>query len=136
MFAGSFAFGTLLVLPNTTTNFDLVSDLLAIAFVLFASSILCAIAVQYLLRRHMPSEALLPSVSIICQGHIVLMILLISAGFVVLNLVLINIGRKAVGVTGIATVGVVPIWFVCERTAEALGTLAHPPRHSSGHLSD
>jgi hypothetical protein len=129
VFAGSFAFGTLLLLPDTLDDFDYIGDLLSIAFLLFASSIFIAISVQYLrLRRYIDSESLLPVMSVICQVHTVLIIAFLMAGFIVLNIVLITLKRKVVGIIGIIILGVVPV----VRYAESTGVLGVPVPVESG----
>lgn len=126
VFAGSFAFGTLLVLPDTLDEFDYIGDLLSVAFLLFASSIFLSIGVQYLLRRYIDSESLLPVMSAICQVHTVLILASLTAGFVVLNIVLITVKRKVAGIIGIVMLGVVPLWFLAVRYAESTGVLGVP----------
>lgn len=47
-----------------------------------------------------------------------------------LDIVLINIGRKAVGVIGIALLYLIPVWYFCVSYAENTGMMYHIPRDS------
>jgi hypothetical protein len=127
IFAGGFAFGTLLTLPNTVPNFEYVSELLSFAFLLFATTIFIALSIQYLLRYYKPkTEAPSPVLSIICQAHTVIMSGLIMGGFIILDIVLISIGRKAAGIVGIALVCLIPVWYVVVRHCERTGKVGEP----------
>jgi len=127
IFAGGFAFGTLLTLPNTVTNFDYVSELLSFAFLLFATSIFVALSIQYLLRYYKPkTEAPSPVLSIVCQVHTFIMSGLIMGGFIILDIVLISIRRKAAGIVGLALVCLIPVWYVLVRHYERSGKLGEP----------
>jgi hypothetical protein len=127
VFAGGFAFGTLLTLPNTVTNFEYVSDLLSFAFLLFATSIFVALSLQYLLRYYMPKkEAPSRVLSIVCQVHTFVMSGLIMGGFVILDIVLISIGRKAAGIVGIALICLIPVWYILVEHFDRTGQLGEP----------
>jgi L-asparagine transporter-like permease len=111
VFAGAFTFGTLLNLSNTLENFDLVSQYLSIAFLLFATSLFLAISIQILLRRDEPSQAPPQRKMKLFVFHISLVSGLLVAGFIVLDLVLMEIGQKAVGVTGIVLLCLIAAWI-------------------------
>src|SRR6202035_1004459 len=111
VFAGAFTFGTLLNLSNTLENFDLVSRYLSIAFLLFATSLFLAISIQILLRRDEPSQAPSQRKMKLFVFHIALVSGLLVAGFIVLDLVLMEIGQKAVGVTGIVLLCLIAAWI-------------------------
>ena len=127
VFAGAFTFGTLLSLPNTLDKFDYISDLLSVAFLLFATSLFVAIGVQYLLRRDDPTTALTPRMRKICKAHTAIIVSLIMAGFTILDIVLINIGKKAVGIVGIVLLYLIPAWYFCVSYAEKTGMMHHVP---------
>ena len=58
--------------------------------------------------------------------HVWLVILLLVAGFVVINVVMMNFGQTPVGIVGIASLGgVIPIWFVGLGYLEKTGWLDH-----------
>jgi hypothetical protein len=44
-------------------------------------------------------------------------------GFTVLNIILMNIGRKAHGIAGIVLLGLIPAWYVLVSYAEETGNL-------------
>jgi hypothetical protein len=101
VFAGAFTFGTLLQISNSSENYDYINRLLSIAFILFATSLFLAIAIQILLRRDVSTQPPSQRDAKLFVFHIGLVSGLLIAGFVVLNLVLMEIGQNAVGVTGI-----------------------------------
>lgn len=47
--------------------------------------------------------------------------MLIMGGFTVLNIILMNIGRKAHGIAGIVLLGLIPAWYVLVSYAEETG---------------
>jgi uncharacterized membrane protein YfcA len=111
VFAGAFTFGTLLQLSNSIENYDYISRLLSIAFVLFATSLFLAIAIQILLRRDVSTQPPSQRKAKLFVFHIGLVSGLLIAGFVVLNLVLMKIGQNAVGVTGIVLLCLIAAWI-------------------------
>lgn len=123
VFAGAFTFGTLLCLPNTLENFIYISALLSSAFVLFTTSLFAAIGVRIILRKNAPDEV--PSLlkTGIVVVHIALVGCLLIAGFIVLNLVLININQKVIGVIGIILLFLNAVWIVCIWYIESTGGL-------------
>jgi hypothetical protein len=111
VFAGALTFGTLLSLPDTLAKSNYISLLLSIAFVLFVCSLFASIGIRYLLRGVFDDDQPHIGIEIACMFHIALIILLLLAGFALLNVVLINIGQKAVGIVGNALLCLVPVWF-------------------------
>jgi hypothetical protein len=128
VFAGAFTFGTLLSLSNTLENFDYISDLLSVAFLLFGTSLFVAIGIQYLLRRNDPTMPLTPRMRKICKTQTILIVALIITGFTMLDIVLINIGKKTVGIAGIILLYLIPLWYVIVSYGEKTGILHHVPR--------
>jgi hypothetical protein len=126
VFAGAISFGTLVTLPLGLPNAQYISKLLAIASYLFTCCLFAAIGIAYMLRfdeRHRP---LSPTKRMLCQMHVWLVIFLLVAGFVVINVVMMNFGQKSVGIVGIASLaGVIPIWFVGLGYLEKTGLLDH-----------
>jgi len=123
VFAGGFTFGTLISLPTTLDNFDYISTLLSFAFILFSTSLFLAIFIQYLLRRHHADELLLYNMWLASQIHTALVIVLLMSGFVLLDIILINIGHKAAGTVGLALLPMIPIWYFAVSYAERTGRL-------------
>jgi len=132
IFAGGFTFGTLLILPNTIDNFDYIRRLLSFAFIMFASSLFAAIALQYLLREYNPaSEAPCGVMSIICQAHTYATIVLIIVGVLILNIVLLAVGQKPAGIIGIILLSLIPVWYGCIWYLESRDRLGNPVPISS-----
>ena len=129
VFAGAFTFGTILALPNSLEKFDLISDLLSVAFLLFATSLFCAIGIQHLLRRYDPMKPLLPRTRLLCKIHATLLTLLLVAGFTLLYLVLFNIGKKIVAIVGIVLLYLMPVWRLAIEYAERTGKLMSAIEH-------
>jgi len=129
VFAGAFTFGTILALPNSLEKFDLISDLLSIAFLLFATSLFFAIGIQHLLRRYDPMKPLLPRTRLLCKIHATLLTLLLVAGFTLLYLVLFNIGKKIVAIVGIVLLYLMPVWRLAIEYAERTGKLMSAIEH-------
>ena len=111
VFAGAFSFATVFAIPSTIDNFEYITRLLCAAFLLFATSLFIAIGIQYILRYETPSQPPRPHQARICIVHTLLIIGLLIGGFICLNLVLISIGQKAIGITGIILLGLIPIWY-------------------------
>jgi hypothetical protein len=61
-----------------------------------------------------------------CVAHTVAVIILLMAGFVLLNAVLIIIGHKVVGISGIALLGIIPLWYSGMTYLEFTGQLEDP----------
>ena len=123
VFAGGFTFGALFSLSPTRENYDYLGNLLAIAFLFFATSLFLAIGIQHLLRHDVPEQPPSARKRFICKMHTYLICVLVMAGFIVLNIILMNIGRKAHGIAGIVLVGIIPIWYVLVSSAEETGNL-------------
>ena len=47
-------------------------------------------------------------------------------GFVILDIVLISIGRKAAGIVGIALICLIPVWYILVEHFERTGQLGEP----------
>lgn len=126
VFAGAVSFGTLVTLPLGLPNTQYISKLLAIASYLFTSCLFAAIGIAYLLRHDERDRPLSPTKRLLCQMHVWLVILLLVAGFVVINVVMMNFGQKSVGIAGIASLaGIVPCWFLGLQYLEKTGLLDH-----------
>ena len=123
VFAGGFSFGTLLSLSPTRENYDYLGNLLAIAFLLFATGLFLAIGIQHLLRNDDPEQPPSARKRLLCQVHTYLICLLIMGGFVVLNVILMNIGKRVYGIAGIVLVSLIPIWYILVSFAEKTGDL-------------
>lgn len=111
VFAGAFSFGTVITLPSTVDNFEYISRLLSAAFLLFATGLFLAIGIQYILRHNDPSTSPSPRRARICVIHTTAIIGLLIGGFILLDLVLISIGQKAIGIVGITLLGIIPVWY-------------------------
>jgi len=119
-------------LPTTTENFDYISALLSVAFLLFAGSLFIAIGIQYILRQDDPASLPSRAKSKVCIVHTYVVMALLVVGFVLLNVVLMNIGQKVVGIAGIALLGVIPCWYICVTFYETVGMFDDPtPRVGS-----
>jgi len=57
------------------------------------------------------------------QIHTALVLILLIAGFVILDIILINIGKKGAGIVGLALLPLIPIWYVAVSVAERAGVL-------------
>jgi hypothetical protein len=126
VFAGAISFGTLVTLPIGIDNADYIGLLLAVASYLFTSCLFAAVAIAYLLRHDDRNRPLSKLKRGLCQIHIWLVILLCVAGFIVLNVVIMNFGQRAVGIAGIASLsGLVPVWFISVHMMERTGKLDH-----------
>jgi hypothetical protein len=123
VFAGGFTFGTLFTLSPTRDNYEYLGDLLAIAFLFFATSLFLSIGIQHLLRHDEPDQPPSARKRLICKLHTYLICALIMGGFTVLNIILMNIGRKAHGIAGIVLLGFIPVWYVLVSYAEETGNL-------------
>jgi len=127
VFAGGFTYGTLISLPPTLDNFDYISTLLSFAFILFATSLFVGISIQYLLRRHRADEMLLFNMWLASQIHTALVIIFLIAGFVLLDIILLNIGDKGAGILGLTLLPIIPIWYSVVTYAEKTGKLRRVP---------
>jgi len=126
VFAGAISFGTLVTLPIGIPNSDYLGLLLGIGSYLFTACLFAAIAIAYLLRHDERNKPLSPTKRLLCQLHIWLVILLLLAGFVVLNVVVMNFGQRSVGLAGIVSLSViVPVWFMSVHFMERTGKLDH-----------
>jgi len=123
VFAGGFTFGTLFTLSPTRDNYDYLGNLLAIAFLLFATGLFLSIGIQHLLRHDDPDQPPSARKRLICKLHTYVICALIMGGFTVLNIILMNIGRKAHGIAGIVLLGLIPAWYVLVSYAEETGNL-------------
>ena len=59
----------------------------------------------------------------ICKAHTAIIVFLLIAGFTLLDIVLISIHKKAVGIVGIAMLYLIPAWYFCVSYAETTGLL-------------
>lgn len=126
VFGAAIAFGTLVTLPIGTPNAHRISQLLALASYLFTACLFATIGISYLLRNDERDKPLPLPKELLCQMHIWLIISLVLAGFLVVNVVMINFGQKAIGITGIISLVVlVPVWFVVLMYLEKSGKLGH-----------
>jgi hypothetical protein len=78
---------------------------------LFATSLFLAIAIQILLRRDVPSRPPSQRKAKLFVVHIALVSGLLVAGFIVLDLVLMQIGQSAVGIIGIVFLCLIAGWI-------------------------
>lgn len=131
VFAGAFTFGTLLQLSNTISNYEYISRLLSVAFLLFATSLFLAIAIQILLHRDVSTLPPSQRKARLFVFHVGLVSGLHIAGFVVLNVVLMEIGQNAVGVIGIVLLCLIAAWIGIVWYAES--TEMFEDRHSDKH---
>ena len=126
VFAGAISFGTLVTLPIGLPNAAYIGQLLAIASYLFTSCLFAAVGIAYLLRhdeRHLPLSKMKRT---LCQIHVWLVILLCIAGFIVLNIVVMNFGQRAVGIAGTVSLSAfIPFWFISVHMMERTGKLDH-----------
>lgn len=136
VFTGAFTFGTILALPSDLERLELIGDLLSVAFLLFATSLFFAIGVQHLLRRYDPTKPLLPQTRLLCKIHTALLTALLIAGFTLLYVVLFNIGKKTVAITGIVILYMMPLWRVAVEYVERTGKLdaAYPNEATVEHV--
>lgn len=125
VFAGAISFGTLVTLPIGIDNAEYISLLLAVAAYLFTACLFAAVAIAYLLRHDERNLPLSNMKRMLCQMHIWLVILLCVAGFIVLNVVIMNFGQRAVGIAGIASLSAFPVWFASVHLMERTGKLDH-----------
>ena len=110
-FAGGFTFGSLFAVPSDLHNYDHITDLLSIAFILFATCLFVGIGIHWVLRKYKSEECLSHSRWGACRIQAMVMLLLLIAGFAILDFVLIAIGKKSVGYIGIALLCIIPAWF-------------------------
>lgn len=111
-FAGGFTFGTLFAVPTSFNNYDYITNLLSGAFILFAASLFIGIGVHWLLRRFESSDDLSKARLIVCYIHTFSIVVLLIAGFVVLDAVLIAIGHRIAGIFGLGLLILIPFWFI------------------------
>ena len=111
-------------------NFEYISRLLSAAFLLFATGLFLAIGIQYILRHDDPSQTPSRRRAKICVLHTTVIIGLLIGGFILLDLVLISIGQKAIGIVGITLLGIIPVWYfgisVIEAESGSLGADGMP----------
>lgn len=117
VFAGAFTFGTLFSLPNTLDNFTSIQTLLAVAFILFSTSLFTAIGVAIVLKREEQDGPPSITKAKIVVAHLAIVSAFLFAGFVVLNVVLIKINQKKAGIAGITLLCAVALsifilWFL------------------------
>jgi hypothetical protein len=96
-----------------------------VAFLLFATSLFLAIGVQYILRYVDVSKPPLPHQAKICIAHTLVIIGLLIGAFILLNLVLISIGQKVIGIAGIILLGIIPVWYFGISWIEILSGTLH-----------
>ena len=94
-------YGTLFAIPRTLDNYNHITTLLSIAFLLFATSLLFDVFVHWILRKYDSSDLLPCPRQVICYIHAFAIFWLLGAGFVVLNFVFIAIGQRCVGIIGL-----------------------------------
>ena len=58
-----------------------------------------------------------------CQIHTLLVVVLLMSGFVLLDIILINIGHKGAGILGLSILPLVPVWYFAVSYAERTGKL-------------
>lgn len=132
VFAGGFTFGTIISLDTGLANFAYISDLLSYAFILFASALFVGISIQYLLRRHRADELLLFNMWLLSQIHTILVVLFLMAGFIILDVILINLGDKGAGILGLALLPLIPIYYAALSYAEKTGRLPRVASDDAG----
>lgn len=126
VFAGAISFGALITLPIDAFNGPYVRKLLAIAANIFTISMFVAMGIPYILRKETLRKAQLPFYkSLLCQIHVWLVVGLLMAGFMVLNILLINIEEKQIGYVGITLLGLIPLWYLSLSFLEINGVLDH-----------
>jgi hypothetical protein len=126
VFGAAISFGTLVTLPIGTPNSQNISKLLALASYLFTACLFATIGIAYLLRNDERDKPLPVAKERYCQMHVWLVILLVLAGFIVVNVVMMNFGERAIGIAGIVSLGVaVPTWFLVLMYLENTGKLDH-----------
>lgn len=114
-------------------NFKTISRLLTAAFLLFAGSLFTSIGIQYILRQEKPKAFPSYRKSKLCIIHTWFVIALLIAGFVLLNIVLMNVGQRALGIVGITLLGVIPVWYYCITLMENAGHLEDSPTAEEGN---
>jgi hypothetical protein len=126
VFGAAISFGTLVTLPIGTSNAHYISKLLALASYLFTACLFATIGIAYLLRNDEREKPLPKAKDRYCQLHVWLVILLVLAGFIVINIVMINFGQRGVGIAGIVSLTVaVPTWFLVLMYLENTGKFDH-----------
>lgn len=118
VFAGAISFGALVTLPQNTPNPFLAAKLLAVAANIFTCCMFIAMAIPYVLRKEPRDAWPSPRKAMLCQIHVYTVIILLVAGFVVMNVLIIQFGQSSVCIAGISLLGVIPFWFVGLQVAE------------------
>jgi len=111
VFAGAISFGALVTLPPGTPNVNYSAKLLAVAANIFTCCMFVAMAIPYILRKEPRDSWPPPRKAMLCQIHVWTVIGLLIAGFVVLNILVIQFGQLSVCIAGISLLGVIPFWF-------------------------
>jgi hypothetical protein len=128
VFGAAIAFGTLVTLPIGTVNGAYISKLLGLASYLFTACLFATIGIAYLLRNDERDKPLPHAKERFCQMHVWLVILLVLAGFIVINVVMMNFGERAIGIAGIVSLVVaIPTWFLVLMYLESNGVFDHEP---------
>ena len=131
IFAGALTLGTLLTLPDTIENLDAVSTLLSVAFVLFTISVSAVLGIWIVLRRDVPDQTPSLRKTRMVVAHIIVVSSLLVAGFIVLFVVLLEIGQQVIGAVGITTLGILAAWMCVLWYLEVNGKLEDELRETT-----
>jgi len=112
VFARAICMGSLATFPPGYQSAAYIYHLLAIASLLFVASLFFAFGILYLMRNEVRDRA--PSRRRRLTGTLQYFVafMLMLAGFVVPNVIIIAIGEPLVGYFGIALIGSVPFWVI------------------------
>src|SRR5215471_13247380 len=130
VFAGAISMGTLATLPIGFPNGTFMTKLLAIASLVFTTSLYTTLAILYVLRgeaRDTPPSRRRAVISLLL---LYLAFAVMFSGFIVLNIVLIAGGQGAVGYSGIAMLSAIPLWFFLYSKLERSGWLEDRPQEA------
>lgn len=114
-FAGGFTYGNVITLQINLTactaeNFDHISTLLSIAFIIFTISLFVTIFIQIILRGY-DLNTTMPGGCNVAHSWVQILFFisaaLLTAGFILLDIVLMHSGQKVVGAVGIALIAAV-----------------------------
>jgi archaellum biogenesis protein FlaJ (TadC family) len=137
VFAAAISFGALLTIPTDAKNGARVSTLLAIASNLFTISVFVSMGIPYILRKDPRHHPLPHSKSILCQIHVWTVVGSLVAGFIMMNVVLINFDQERVGYAGIGLLSFIPFWYIGLTFMERRGALDHnSPEDVSSEQAD
>jgi hypothetical protein len=130
IFAGAVSIGSLATLPVGFPNGAFITRLLAIASLVFTTSLFITFAILYVLRAEARDTPPSRRRAAMCTLLLYTAFSVMFGGFVVLNIVLIAGGQGVVGYTGIAMLCGIPVWLIVYSRLERMGLFEDPPRET------